>query len=32
MKPPEKLNMEAYWPLTRDPASGSTKNVVLKSN
>ena len=32
MKPPEKLNMEAYWPLTRDPASGSTENVVLKSN
>jgi hypothetical protein len=26
------LNMEAYWPLTRDPASGSTENVVLKSN
>ena len=32
MKPPEMLNMEAYWPLTRDPASGSTENVVLKSN
>jgi len=21
MKPPEKLNMDAYWPLTRDPTS-----------
>uniref|UniRef100_UPI003783CB48 hypothetical protein n=1 Tax=Prosthecobacter sp. TaxID=1965333 RepID=UPI003783CB48 len=30
MKPPAKLNMEAYWPLTRDPASAVTENVVLK--
>lgn len=28
MKPPAKLNMDAYWPLTSDP--GETEKVVLQ--
>lgn len=30
MKPPAKLNMDAYWPLTSDPGAGDTEKVVLQ--
>jgi hypothetical protein len=36
MKPPTKLNMDAYWPLTRDPGAVVLENtadkVVVKQN
>ncbi len=30
MKPPTKLNMEAYWPLTSDPGNDDGEKVVLR--
>lgn len=30
MKPPAKLNMDAYWPLTSDPGNSEGEKVVLQ--